>query len=67
MATDFQKILTELNELGLSDSDIAEKVKLDRSMISRLRNGKRDQPKYDHGVAIMKVYNESKKSGRAKK
>jgi len=64
MATDFKEILEDLKEWGFNDYKMAELTGIDRSMLSRLRTGKRDQPTYDNGVAIIKIYTrELKKHG----
>ncbi len=54
--TDFSKILTELKESGFNDYEMSELTEIERSMLTRLRTGKRKQPNYDDGVAIMNVY-----------
>lgn len=54
--TDFSEILTELREKGINDYKMAELTGIDRSMLSRLRTGKRKQPNYDDGVKIMSVF-----------
>lgn len=61
--TDFAKILSELREAGLNDYKMAELTGIERSMLSKLRTGKRKQPNYDDGMAIMQQYDQLKKTG----
>ena len=56
MATDFVKLLTELQGAGYTDQQVAEAAEIDRTMITRLRTGNRDQPKYDAGKAIVELH-----------
>ena len=58
MSTDFSKILTELKDAGFNDYKVEELTGINRSNLTKLRTGKRAQPNYDDGVAIMNVYNE---------
>lgn len=60
--TDFAKILRELNELGINDYKLAELTGIERSKLTKLRNGTKQQPYYDDGVAIMCVYKKSTES-----
>lgn len=59
--TDFAKILTELREWGINDYRLAELTGIERSKLSKLRTGSKQEPFYDDGVAIMKVYNKERK------
>lgn len=59
--TDFAKILRELNELGINDYRLAELTGIERSKLTKLRNGTKQQPYYDDGVAILHAYHEVKK------
>ena len=54
--TDFSRILTELKENGFNDYKMSELTEIERSMLTRLRTGKRKQPNYDDGVAIIEIY-----------
>ncbi len=54
--TNFAKILSELREQGLNDYKMAELTGINRTMLTRLRTGKRKQPNYDDGAAIMEIY-----------
>ena len=54
--TDFAQILTELREKGFNDYRMAELTEVNRTMLSKLRIGKRKQPNYDDGAEIMKIY-----------
>lgn len=54
--TDFAKILRELNELGINDYRLAELTGIERSKLTKLRNGTKQQPYYDDGIAIMSIY-----------
>lgn len=56
--TDFAKILSELRDNGFNDYKMAELTGVNRSMLSKLRIGKRKQPNYDDGVEIMRIYKE---------
>ena len=60
--TDFSKILTELKECGFNDYKMSELTEIERSMLTRLRTGKRKQPNYDDGVAVMEIYMKEVKS-----
>ena len=60
--TDFSKILTELKIAGFNDYDMEKLTGINRSNLTKLRTGKRDQPKYDDGVAIMNVYDSELRS-----
>ncbi len=61
MATDFVKLLIELQDAGYTDQQVAEAAEIDRTMITRLRTGKRDQPKYDAGKAIVDLHKKATK------
>ncbi|MFM2320576.1 MAG: hypothetical protein RLZZ215_3197 [Pseudomonadota bacterium] len=54
--TDFAKMLRELNELGVNDYKLAELTGIERSKLTKLRNGTKQQPYYDDGMAIVDVY-----------
>ena len=54
--TDFSIILTELKGVGLNDYKMSDKTGIGRSMLTRLRSGKRNQPNYDDGAKIVKIY-----------
>lgn len=56
--TDFAKILRELNELGINDYKLADLTGIERSKLTKLRNGTKQQPYYDDGAAIISVYEE---------
>lgn len=62
--TDFAKILTELRDIGFNDYRMAELTNINRSMLSKLRVGKRKQPNYDDGAEIIKVYSNNTVEGR---
>ena len=61
MITDFAKILNELKEAGINDYKLAELTSIERSKLTKLRNGTKKQPNYDDGVAIMSEYNKINK------
>ena len=61
--TDFAKILRELNELGINDYKLAELTGIERTKLTKLRNGTKQQPYYDDGASILSVYREIKKDG----
>lgn len=54
--TDFAKILRELKELGINDYKLAELTGIERSKLTKLRNGTKQQPYYDDGVAILNIF-----------
>ena len=58
MATDFVKILEKLRDAGFNDYRMEELTGINRPNLTRLRQGKRKQPNYDDGAAIMKIYKE---------
>lgn len=55
--TDFSKILSDLKDAGFNDYKMEELTGVNRSNLTKLRTGKRAQPNYDDGVAIINVYN----------
>lgn len=55
--TDFSKVLEELREAGFNDYRMEELTGINRPNLTRLRQGKRKQPNYDDGAAIMEIYN----------
>ena len=55
-STDFARILTELQESGVNDYKMAELTGIERTKLSKLRNGKIKQPTYDDGVSIISIY-----------
>ncbi len=57
MKTDFSKILSDLKDAGFNDYKMEELTGVNRSNLTKLRTGKRAQPNYDDGVAIINVYN----------
>ena len=51
------KVIEELlNEYGMKAADIHRETGLSKSMISRLQNGVMEQPRFDDGVKLMKLY-----------
>ena len=59
-STDFAAILKELQEKGLNDYKMAELTGIERTKLSKLRNGKIKQPAYDDGVEILKIHKSNK-------
>ena len=59
--TNFSKILSELKAWGINDYELERQTGIKRSNFTKLRTGKAVQPKYDDGVAIMKIYEREKK------
>lgn len=59
--TDFKKIVQDLKEWGLGDTELAEKTGVARTKFAKLRSGAHAQPTYDDGCAIVELY---KKEGR---
>ena len=57
--TNFAEILSKLRDQGFNDYKMAELTGVDRTMLTRLRTGKRKQPNYDDGAEIMKIYNKN--------
>ena len=55
--TDFSKLLEELRDAGFNDYRMEELTGINRPNLTRLRQGKRKQPNYDDGAAIMEIYN----------
>jgi len=55
--TDFSKILSDLKDAGFNDYKMEELTGINRSNLTKLRTGKRAQPNYDDGVAIINIYN----------
>jgi len=58
--TDFAQILNELKGMGVNDYKLAELTGIERSKLTKLRTGVKQQPYYDDGVAIMQVYKSCK-------
>ncbi|HMT93425.1 helix-turn-helix transcriptional regulator [uncultured Thiothrix sp.] len=56
--TNFAQILKELKDRGINDYKLSELTGIERSKLTKLRNGTKQQPYYDDGAAIMQVYNE---------
>ena len=50
------KILTELNAAGLSDNEIARRIGINQTTVSRLRNGSVADTAYQTGIAINRLY-----------
>ena len=59
MATDFAKILNELKEAGVNDYKLAEQTGIERSKLTKLRNGTKKQAYYDDGSKIIEIYNKT--------
>ena len=55
--TDFSRILKELSERGINDYKLSEITGIERTKLTKLRTGVKQQPYYDDGIAIMKTYN----------
>lgn len=55
--TDFSEILSTLKDAGFNDYKMEELTGVNRSNLTKLRTGKRAQPNYDDGIAIINVYN----------
>lgn len=58
--TDFQEILTELQEQGITDYQMWKLTGEDRSKFTKLRTGARKSPNYDDGCLIMQIYEDKK-------
>lgn len=54
--TDFAQILNELKDMGINDYKLAELTGIERSKLTKLRNGTKHQPFYDDGVMILEAY-----------
>ncbi len=65
MATNFQELLSDLQEAGYTDAKVAEAAEIDRTMITRLRTGRRQQPTYDVGKAIVDLHKKAMKKRKA--
>ena len=63
MTTDFAKIMNELKEAGINDYKLAETTGIERSKLTKLRNGTKKQPNYDDGVAIILEHKKIKAQG----
>ena len=55
---DFAGIIKELQEHGLTQTDIAEKVGATQAFISQLATGNRIEPRYSIGARLVKLRNE---------
>lgn len=55
--TNFSRILKELSERGINDYKLSEITGIERTKLTKLRTGVKQQPYYDDGIAIMKTYN----------
>jgi len=60
----WQEIITELNELGMKDVDIARELLLDKSTISRLGSGETFDPKYSVGISLVDLVKRKRKGRR---
>jgi IS30 family transposase len=52
----WKKLLSELNAAGLSDNEIARRIGVNQSTISRLRGEKLGDTAYSTGVAIHRLH-----------
>jgi len=59
--TDFSKVLTDLKDWGVGDTQMEELTGIERTGLLRLRKGTKTQPNYDDGVEIMRVYQKERK------
>ena len=57
LKTNFSEILSVLKDAGFNDYKMEELTGVNRSNLTKLRTGKRAQPNYDDGIAIINVYN----------
>lgn len=53
---DFAQILNELKDMGVNDYKLAELTGIERSKLTKLRTGGKQQRYYDGGVAIIQAY-----------
>lgn len=60
--TDFVQILNELKDMGVNDYKLAEMTGIERSKLTKLRTGVKQQAYYDDGVEIMRVYRKTKEN-----
>ena len=60
--TDFAAILKELNVMGINDYKLSELTGIERSKLTKLRNGTKNQPYYDDGRVIIREYELLKKA-----
>jgi hypothetical protein len=61
MSENFSKLLQELYDGGLSDSEVARRIKgsgvsITQPAITRIRNGQIKHPRYELGVALKLLY-----------
>ena len=59
--TNFKKIVQDLKDWGLGDTELAEKTGVPRTKFAKLRSGAHAQPTYDDGVAIIDLYKKEKR------
>jgi len=50
------EVLARLAELGISNGEVARRIGVEKTAISLLKTGVRKQPRFDNGVAILKLY-----------
>ena len=60
----YLQTLGELRDWGLNDYKMAEITGIERSKLSKLRIGDRQQPNYDDGARIMDIYKKEKRRKR---
>jgi predicted transcriptional regulator len=51
---DWADVVAKLSAMGVSNAELARRVKLRRSAITRLKNG--SEPMFSNAVAILRVY-----------
>jgi transcriptional regulator with XRE-family HTH domain len=52
----WKKLLSELNDAGLSDNEIARRVGINQSTVSRLRNGELSDTAYQTGLKLQALH-----------
>lgn len=62
--TDFKKIVQDLKDWGLGDTELAEKTGVPRTKFAKLRSGAHAQPTYDDGVAIIALHKKEERKNR---
>jgi len=63
----FTQLLTDLNDIGLTDTEVALSVQASQPTITRLRNGDVKEPMHALGARIVDFHNRKMKEAALKK
>jgi predicted transcriptional regulator len=52
----FQQLVTDLNEAGMSEADIGSSIGLSQAQVHRLKTGESKQPKWESGQKLVALH-----------